>query len=113
MRVRRIVTCVICVMILVPFLAGITAFVFMRQAISRITIGPQAAQEAVLITLDKGDLKQKLETIRVLGNMGVDAKPFIPALLSLTHDTDPEISNAALRSVRQIDPTAIDDGGDQ
>ena len=51
---------------------------------------------------------KKVETILALGKIAPDAKPFIPVLFEVSHDSDPNVSKAALELIHRIDPTATE-----
>jgi hypothetical protein len=103
---------VICMVLLVPVVLVVLTILFILHVTSRIVVNPQAisnvAHDAVLITLKNGGSKQKLEMIRALEKIAPDAKPFIPALFAVTHDSDPAVSKAAADLIQQIDPTAFE-----
>ena len=102
----------ICAVLLVPVVLVVLTILFIGQIASRIVAHPQTisnvAHDAVLITLRNGDSKQKLEMIRALEKIAPDAKPFIPALFAVAHDSDPAVSKAAADLIQQIDPTAFE-----
>jgi HEAT repeat protein len=102
---------VVCVLLLVSLAIGVGAVLFVRQAASRIVISQQAANsaihESIALTFDNGSVEQKLQTMAALRQTGIAAKPYIPALILLTRDNNPEVREAAIDSIQQIDPTAI------
>lgn len=86
-----------------------------ENAVSRIEIDPQALaatmKQAVVVTLKDGSTDQRLQIIHTLRDMGADAKEFVPNLLAILNDADPQIRAAAEEALKKIDPDAAAKAG--
>jgi HEAT repeat protein len=68
-------------------------------------------KEALVVALKDGPPEQRLEMIRVLRDMGADAKEFAPQLAALLGDVDPRVRAAAAEALKTIDPDAAAKAG--
>lgn len=82
-------------------------------AISRFQaqIDPEAVgqwvKEAMVLSLEQGAPEQKLEILRVLGDIGADGREYSPALLKAAlADDDPRVREAAAEALKKVDPDA-------
>ena len=101
-----------CAVLAALFFALVVAVGFkIADAISRIQIDPEAVSQwmtqAVIVTLEQGTPEQKLQVIRVLADMGADAREFSPSLVSgALADDDGRVREAAAEALKKIDPDA-------
>jgi HEAT repeat protein len=95
--------------------AALVLVLLLWNAISRIDVNPQAfaaaMKEALVVALKDGPPEQRLEMIRVLRDMGADAKEFAPQLAALLGDVDPRVRAAAAEALKTIDPDAAAKAG--
>jgi HEAT repeat protein len=61
--------------------------------------------------LGNHDHRIRSSTARALGQFGADAKSAVPALVKLLTDTDPMVKDAAMTSLKTIDPEAAAKAG--
>jgi HEAT repeat protein len=98
-----------CAVLAALFLAlSVGLVVTVANAVSRITIDPvawrQAVREWLVTALRDGTPDQRLQVIRALGDMGADAREFIPELVDALDDDDRRIRDAAAEALEKIDP---------
>jgi hypothetical protein len=84
---------------------------FVWRTISWINGHPQAiseaANKAVLITLEMGAPHQKEQMLWMLTMLGTDAQPFVPAIIAAGNQGDQKILEAARQALMTIDPMAV------
>jgi hypothetical protein len=110
-EVFRVVCAGATVATLLLVVSAIAATVFVRQAVHRIHVDPQALSDALrdaaITAIREGDSKQKLETIASLKNVRApDAAPFVPALAEAAKDENPRVRQAASEALDRIVPDA-------
>jgi HEAT repeat protein len=92
--------------VLIVLVVGLVITV--ANAVCRITIDPVALQQAVrtgiISALRDGTPDQKLQTLRALGDMKTNAREFIPEIVHVLDDDDPQVRDAAAEALEKIDP---------
>jgi HEAT repeat protein len=74
------------------------------ETIWRVTLEPRAPVQLLIQALSGDDRQARRNVLRVLGEMGPEAMPAVPALNALLQQEDPEIRAAALESLSKIAP---------
>jgi hypothetical protein len=73
---------------------------------NRVVISGEEFGQAIVVTteiaLREGPQQARLDTIKVLAEVGADAAPFLPVLGELTSDPDAVISAAATDAIARI-----------
>ena len=76
------------------------------ETIWRITGEPETPVNLLQQVLKGADPEARRNAVRILGQMGPDAKAAVSALLTLTQDEDPELRAASMESLQRINPAA-------
>jgi HEAT repeat protein len=76
------------------------------ETIWRITLDPETPVKLLVQELQETNTPRQNQAVRILGQMGPQAKAAVPALRILIHDEDHELRAASLDSLQRIDPAA-------